>query len=65
MKLEYKVWNIHKDWQPLAATTLEEATDEVDRMDPYTEEAQLRDKETGQIYTRQRPTRPQLNFGPF
>ncbi len=64
MQLEYKVWNIHTEWQPLSATTLEGAVDELGHMGPYTEEAQVRDKETGQVYTRQRPAAPQLNFGP-
>ena len=63
MRLEYKVWNIHKDWQPLKATNLEDAAREVAAGDPYNEEAVLRDAETGQTWSRRRPE-TKINFGP-
>ncbi len=49
MKLEYRIPFIHEPWQPLRATTLDGATRELMAMGPHTEEAQLRDVETGEL----------------
>ena len=61
MKLEWKVWNIHKEWQPMCATTLEQAARELTAKGPYAEEAQIRidDLEVMAFV----PARPLVNFG--
>jgi hypothetical protein len=62
MILEWKVWNIHKDWQPMKATTLEEAARELQNHMPYSEEAKIRiDGKEILNYT----FVPKSNFGPF
>lgn len=55
MKLEYRITFIHETWRSLRATTLDEATRELMAMGPHTEEAQLRDADTGDIYPQTAP----------
>ena len=64
MELEYSIWNITNGWQPLRATTLESAAGELQSMDPYAEEAQVRNKATGQVW-KCSPPRQQIHWGPF
>jgi len=62
-KIEWKVWNIHKEWQPLKATTLKEAARELQAKMPYSEEAKIRvDGKKVYDFT---PANPPINFGPF
>ena len=59
---EYKVWNMHDDWQPLEANDLEEAWEELDRiLGPYGEEARIRD-EDGEIHERPEKGEMVLHF---
>lgn len=61
-KIEWKVWNMHKDWQPMKATTLDEAARELAAKGPYAEEAQIRID--GKVID-YHPPRQQPNFGPY
>ncbi len=55
MRLEWKVWFIHEEWQPLNATSIDEATKEIMRKGPLAEEAKIRDAETRKIYSQTAP----------
>lgn len=60
MKIEWRVWNIHKEWQPLRATTMDEAARELQEKMPYSEEAIIR--VDGKDEYEFRPQRSNLNF---
>ncbi len=63
MKLQWKVWNIHDDWQDMVATTMEQANSELLGKMPYSEEAQVKNVETGEIFN-WKPPKNTINFGP-
>lgn len=63
MRLEWKVWNIHKDWQPMKATSLEEAAKELQAKMPYSEEAKIR-VDGGEV-RKFVPQRAKKFWGPF
>ena len=63
MRLAWIVWNIHDDWQALEATTFEQAAVELQRHMPYSEEAKVKDLDTGQVWN-WRPPRDDIHWGP-
>lgn len=62
-RIEWKVWNIHKEWQSLRATTMDEAARELQDKMPYSEEAQIR--VDGKDVYKFHPKRDNINFGPW
>ena len=64
MKYQWRVWNIHKDWQDLKAETLDQAGEELKKHLPYSEEAQVKEVSTGKVFN-WRPPKPAIDFGPF
>ena len=67
MRYQWKVWNIHKEWQDMKATSLDAARMELKRYEPYSEEAKIKEVESGEIYNyRTKKTEGyDLDFGPF
>lgn len=63
MQLEYKIKNIDTGWQPLSAATIEGALEKLNRMGLQMEEAQVRDKITGEVYI-PRPTKLPFQWSP-
>jgi hypothetical protein len=66
MKLEWKNCWMHKEWQPMAATTMEEAQWYLESRLPQTEDGTLiRNVETGEVFKWNPPREPAINWGPF
>jgi len=63
MKLEYRIWNIKPEWTPLESTTMDEAAKELNRMLPYSEEAQVRNADTGEVF-KFHPPKEEIHWGP-